>query len=212
MSVDAFIRRLANVALPEVFNPWGQICDVHDRSTADAIRRRNLRRVLTEFRLQGCKNMWFGRDLGHRGGRRTGIALTDEAHLPLLGQRLGIVLEKATTTESVAERTATEVWLAISRHSETPLLWNAFPFHPHRPGDPASNRQHRRAEAAAVSHITLELLDLMAPAQVIAIGSDAAELLSRLGVTSIAVRHPSYGGQAIFHAGIRESCSRARAR
>jgi hypothetical protein len=28
--------------------------------------------------------MWFGRDLGYRGGRCTGLAFTDEAHLPAL--------------------------------------------------------------------------------------------------------------------------------
>jgi len=34
----------------------------------------------------GSNTIWMGRDLGYRGGRRTGLALTDEAHLPLFSR------------------------------------------------------------------------------------------------------------------------------
>jgi hypothetical protein len=50
--------------------------------------------------------MWIARDLGYRGGRRTGVPLADDVHLPLVGQLLGgVELQRATKGPLIAERT-----------------------------------------------------------------------------------------------------------
>ena len=53
-----------------------------DGPDAPAIRRSNLGLVLEAALAGGISSLWIARDLGHRGGRRTGLALTDEVHLP----------------------------------------------------------------------------------------------------------------------------------
>jgi hypothetical protein len=55
----------------------------------------------------------------------------------------------------VAERTSTVVWDMLARIGERVLLWNAFPLHPHEPGNPLSNRVHTRAEREPTWLLTL---------------------------------------------------------
>ena len=86
---------------------------------------------------------------------------------------------------------------------EPPFLWNVFPFHPHEPGDPLSNRCHTAREARLCEDILVTLLDWFKPRRVVALGKDAQRALDRLGWANTYVRHPSYGGQARFIAGIR---------
>jgi hypothetical protein len=54
--------------------------------------------------------LWIGRDLGYRGGRRTGLALTDDVHLSIHVTRWNISVQWATTGSMVAERTAAVIW------------------------------------------------------------------------------------------------------
>ena len=152
----------------------------------------------------GTDTMWCGRDLGYRGGRRTGLALTDEAHLGVLRALLGTPrVAKATSTESAAERTALQIWKIIRHLPQPPFLWNVFPFHPHEPNQPMTNRCHTVAEARLAEDILATLLNWFAPERVVALGQDAYKALLRLGYAPTAIRHPSYGGQADFVLGIR---------
>lgn len=86
-----------------------------------------------------------------------------------------------------------------------PFLWNVFPFHPHEPGDPMSNRCHTRREAELCEDILDSLLRWFRPARLIALGKDAHRALDRLGYDSVCIRHPSYGGQSAFAAGVRQA-------
>jgi len=145
--------------------------------------------------------MWLGRDLGYRGGRRTGIPLTDEFHLAALQDSFGVFgLVKATTIrdEPVKERTATEVWKVLRMIGQPILLWNVFPFHPFEAGEPLSNRRHTRQEFDACRHILNKLFDWLNPTAVVALGADAEAAVLSMGYECQRVRHPSYGGQADF--------------
>ena len=83
--------------------------------------------------------IWIARDLGYRGGRRTGVPLTDEVHLGQAAALMGgIVLDRATRGPVVAERTAAIVWSVLTRIGEPAVLWNIFPLHPHEADDPFS--------------------------------------------------------------------------
>jgi uracil-DNA glycosylase len=79
-------------------------------------------------------------------------------------------------------------------------LWNVFPLHPHEAGEPFSNRSHNARERAAGEDVLAELIELLAPKRIIAIGNDAARSAGRVSPNkeAIQVRHPSYGGQTEF--------------
>jgi hypothetical protein len=203
---ENFVDALAALSFDNVFNPYADICADHDRPNAPAIRRRNLMSMLDAAEAIGTDSIWFGRDLGYRGGRRTGLALTDEIHLAVLGKAFGdVIVERATATAPVAERTAQEIWKMIRRLPTPPFLWNAFPFHPYEPGDPMTNRCHTAREARLVEDILETLLTWFRPRRVIALGNDAQRALQRMGWDATYIRHPSYGGQAAFVAGISQA-------
>jgi hypothetical protein len=147
--------------------------------------------------------IWIARDLGYRGGRRTGVPLTDEVHLAAAGSLFGgVALNRATHGPMVAERTAAVVWGLLRRIGEPAVLWNVFPLHPHENNDPLSNRCHTRAERAATWSLLEALIEMIKPRRIIAIGKDAGAALTEISVPVSLVRHPSYGGQAEFIAGI----------
>ena len=73
--VKEFADALAAFHLPNVFNPYTDECPAHDYDGSSIVRRNNLIAVLEGALRVGVETMWFGRDLGYRGGRRTGLAL-----------------------------------------------------------------------------------------------------------------------------------------
>jgi uracil-DNA glycosylase len=75
-----------------------------------------------------------------------------------------------------------------------------FPLHPHEPGDPFSNRTHRPHERAVGEELLAELVAMLRPRRLVAIGNDAAKVAFRLAASAeaVQVRHPSYGGQSDF--------------
>src|SRR5881398_1303530 len=117
MTVDEFVDELSSISLPDVFNPYRDICILSDHPASPSLRRQNLTLFLKAIVRHESRSLWLGRDLGYRGGRRTGIALTDEVHLSVLENTFGVFgLVKATRSEEEAtkERTATEVWKLLS--------------------------------------------------------------------------------------------------
>lgn len=203
MNPSSFVKELAAISLPNVFNPYSDTCPVHDRKDAPGTRRRNLRTYLVAAAELGVNTIWMGRDLGYRGGRRTGLALTDELHLSCLAKLFpGCEPSKATRGPLVAERTAAEIWTILARLPYPPLLWNVFPFHPHEQDSHLSNRRFTAGELQVVDELNAVLIQWLGIRRIIAIGRDAAQYTARYAVEVVAVRHPSYGGVAEFRRGI----------
>jgi hypothetical protein len=199
----SFVATLADMRLPAVFNPYADCCDVHDRKDAARLRRRNFQLFLEAALDHEVEEIWIARDLGYRGGRRTGVPLTDEVHLEFIGRLLGgIELHRATRGPVVAERTAAIVWRVLSRIDRPVLLWNVFPFHPHEPNDPFSNRCHTATERQQTLPLLRTLIDMVQPERLVAIGRDAQLALKDVGLPVSMVRHPSYGGQSEFISGL----------
>ncbi len=73
MKPKEFVEALADVKLPSVFNPYSDTCKISDRPDAARVRRRNLKLFLDAALAKNVRTMWVARDLGYRGGRRTGI-------------------------------------------------------------------------------------------------------------------------------------------
>jgi hypothetical protein len=196
---DAFVGRIEGLRFPNTFNPYAEICSVHDRPNAAVVRRENLRRVVRAALENGVDSVWIARDLGYRGGRRTGLALTDEFHLVAHAKLLRSgPLERATNGPPVIERTALVIWRMLQLLNAPVFLWNVFPLHPHEPEDPLTNRNHSRAERTACQPLLLWVLQHLNPKKVVAIGRDAKLALDDINANATAVRHPSYGGQNDF--------------
>jgi len=199
MKPNDFVDALAAVRLDAVFNPYSDRCEVHDRADAPKRRRANLQAVLEAASKVEIDTIWIARDLGYRGGRRTGLALTDEIHLSASSAIYGgLTLSRATKGPPVAERTAAIIWQVLEQIERPVFLWNIFPLHPHEPSESLSNRCHTRVERAVFRDLLMSLLDTLRPKHVIAIGRDAELALSEFTVESYKVRHPSYGGQTDF--------------
>ena len=148
--------------------------------------------------------LWIGRDYSYRGGRRTGLAFTDDEHLDEHAGTMGLTLRRPTRGAEVRERSARVVWSVLSRIEAAVFLWNVFPFHPHQPDNPFSNRSHVAAERRSGQNLLEQLVRLLDPAAIIAIGNDADKAARRLAGPAevVKVRHPSYGGQTEFLAGM----------
>src|SRR3954470_12573251 len=90
-----------------------------------------------------------------------------------LGEARGYRRATATPRPST-EASATMVWATIRHIEPLPLLWNAFPFHPHRDGNPFSNRLPASAELALGERFIEWLLRLFPIERVAAIGNAAS--------------------------------------
>jgi uracil-DNA glycosylase len=203
LNPKAFVTLLSEVRLPAVFNPYVDTCKAHDRADAPARRKQNLQLFLEAALDKKIETIWIARDLGYRGGRRTGVALTDDVHLERASRWLdGASFRRATRGPAVAERTAAVVWKVLSEIDEPVFLWNVFPFHPHEPSDPFSNRCHTREERLIALPLLETLIDMIRPRQLVAIGRDAQLALADIETPVATVRHPSYGGQTEFMSGL----------
>jgi|SRR6266853_4442457 len=58
------------------------------------------------------------------------------------------------------------------------FLWNVFPLHPRESGEPFSNRSHNAAERHIGEELLAELIRLVRPRRLFAIGNDAARSTS----------------------------------
>lgn len=205
MTPTSFVRALASIRLPNVFNPYADTCEVYDHADAPAVRRRNLRTLLAAAERLGIDTIWMGRDLGYRGGRRTGLALTDERHLPAMSRIYpGTESSRTTVGPEVAERTAAEIWAVLALLDKPPLLWNVFPFHPHEAGTPFTNRKFTSKELREVDDLNASLIKWLGIRRIVSIGQDAASYAAKFDVEVQSVRHPSYGGVTDFRNGISD--------
>ena len=204
-AISAFLDDLCTYESERVFNPWTTNCEHVDVGDSFGIRRENLRTVLCACADADEVDVWIGRDLGWRGGRRTGVALVDEYSLDNYALSIEVTgLKKATASPVMRERTATEIHLARVRVSRKVFFWNVFPFHPHEAGKSQSNRLHTRREHDVGLAFLTNVLALLPIGRVVTIGNDATNALQAAGVVCLPVRHPSYGGQRDFHQQIND--------
>ena len=206
MNSKTFLSELADYTAPKVFNPYSDVCPVFDLQNGVSIRTRNLKNVLRSLAAQELDSFWIGRDLGYRGGRRTGLAFTDEAHLAAASILWHARISQATKKPAVAERTAVNIWQELSRIEKSVFTWNIFPFHPHQAGNPYSNRSHTAKERDYGLQVLDSLMQWLKPKNLIAVGNDAYMHAVKMHPKNkvYKIRHPSYGGDKIFRSQIRK--------
>ena len=205
MGPSQFVSALCALSFEDAFNPYANRCPIHDKIDAPQKRTKALTGMVSSAVTRGVDSIWIGRDLGYRGGRRTGLALTDDMHMYAHARRWGVTLERPTKGQPVAERTAAVIWTVLEEIDVSVFLWNVFPLHPHDRDDPFSNRAHNARERAVGEDILAELILLLCPKRIVGIGNDAAKSVFRVApnLETVQVRHPSYGGQNEFLSQIR---------
>jgi uracil-DNA glycosylase len=212
--IEALVGRLADSDTnANAFNQYARIGQP-EAKLANELRRENLRLYLRQMAGIGPRAMLVGEAPGYRGCRLTGVPFTSEKIL-LRGlnveseqracQILGFECGYRKTAERervIGEASATMVWETIANLQPLPLLWNAYPFHPYRPGQPLSNRPPSARELRSGGEFLAELLRLYAVDTVVAVGNSAANGLKQAGLPFLMVRHPSHGGKTKFVAGL----------
>jgi uracil-DNA glycosylase len=161
------IERLAEARIGSTFNQYAADPRLRER-LVDYLRFRRSATILL-----------VGEAAGYRGARVSGLPFHSERQLTGSGP--------AELSATVVQRTLADLGIA-----DTVLLWNLVPTHPHRPGEPESNRAPTRGEIDACQ----PFLDRLARGRrVLAVGRLAER---ELGAPY--VRHPSHGGAAAFRA------------
>jgi len=200
-----FISSVSQISSPNSFNPYRDVCEIADTVHSPRIRKSNLTKVLKALIEAPSCSLWIGRDLGYRGGRRTGVALTDEEYLHQYAEIIGSEkLEKATLGPVMRERTANVVQGFLSRLSEPVFMWNVFPLHPFMQDKPMSNRKHTSTEREMSAFAIYWLIKNLKIKHIVAIGNDAQQCLTKMNINYTAIRHPSYGGQTDFVNGLEK--------
>jgi hypothetical protein len=222
MKPSSFLSLLTSFPdIPDVFNPWKDYDPENDASARAPLQRaEQLERYLVE-RVGRARLVLCAEAGGYQGKRQSGIAMTSERMLlGHLAKSNGIFASDviqgggqrtssaAAHRLGVTEPTATIVWGALkasgidTRHV---VLWNAFAFHPMKPGEALSNRPPTVAELAAGQEVLESFLSMFPSTRLIAIGDVAKDKLAGLQANvDNHVRHPAWGGAADFRRDIAQ--------
>ena len=114
MNPAQFIEELRGLNFENTFNPYRDRCSEYDLSDAPQRRSQILESLLNAALAQaesgrGIDSMWVGLALGYLGGRRTGLALTDDVRFEEHLKRWELPFERPTQGQ-VEEKTAKTVW------------------------------------------------------------------------------------------------------
>ena len=203
--ITGFVERLATVEL-------GPACTnfFNHEVPANALRRHNLELYLQEMLERRPKVLLVGEAPGFRGMRITGVPFTNRVILGgpansfgLFGPGKGYVLPPDAAGVA-AEPTATVLWQVLEEVGFLPLLWSAFPWHTHKPGQPMSNRTPRPSETKLGTSFWQELAELFGVTSIVAVGNVAQHSLQRSGLSAPKIRHPAHGGRSGFKQGLEQ--------
>ena len=198
-ALDQFGERLASrQGSTTVYNPYELIGPSS-----------NLGHYLRCLLEANCGVLAIGEAPGYLGCKLTGIPFTSES---VLRQARHPSLRKIASFSRIegncSERSASRIWRVLEEFNSFPVLWNAFPFHPHSAGNCESNRTPNSSELQEGLAFLSQLVDLFKPKRIVAMGGPAFKTASRLkrGITLVQIPHPANrekNGPAIFADGLR---------
>lgn len=177
-----------------------------------SIARNNLKCYFEQMMLIKPTILLVGEAPGYNGCRLTGVPFTSEQiiferinHNGLFGKENGYLVRKPEYLQK--EPTATIVWKALKEQRITPLLWNAFPFHPHQNNNKESNRRPNKAELIFGVSVLKMVINVFEIKRLISVGKISYQLLNTESIQSEYIRHPSNGGKKEFEDGLRNEYS-----
>jgi uracil-DNA glycosylase len=201
-TMNDLIEQLADFTAPNVFNPWRDV-DPLDIGSGELRRRLRLAR---HFNVR-AKLLLIGEAPGYQGCHFSGVPFTNEKLI------VDGVIPRIYATGRFTKRerpwcepSATIVWRTLHELglADDVVLWNAFAWHPHKPGNPMSNRAPTRMEVTKGLPVLLKVLNYFQGVPIVPIGRVSEKTLSSLGITTMkAVRHPSMGGATEFRDGMK---------
>jgi Uracil DNA glycosylase superfamily len=205
----AFVESVAERSYGSAFCMFRDADPALECAEGPAIRRANVAAYL-EARAGRAPLLLIGEAMGYAGGRFTGIAFTAERTLQAWGPPYAAT---SVRPEGWAEQSGTIVHgalAALALEADT-VLWNVVPAHPHRPGEPLSNRTPSVGELRAGAEVLGALIERLQPRAIVAVGRSAERALGELGLPSDAcVRHPANGGATAFRTGLERYVLSAR--
>lgn len=206
--LEGIIKQLAaGEHKQNVYNPYREGKDQNN-----AIRRHNLRLYLTQVLAgQLPPPLLVCEAPGYRGCRITGIPLCSRKlllngvdELGIFGRTHGYLEASDSAFQNIhGEQSATIVWNELRALGILPLIWNAFPWHPHRRNEPLSNRTPTKDELALGREILAQVIEQFHITQILAIGRSAQGSLRAMGISHVCARHPAHGGKQDFAASLR---------
>jgi hypothetical protein len=201
--LNIFFRLLMAGGGDAIFNPWRDRDECNDSTlNGPADRLSRLRSHLSA----SVARILIGEAAGYQGCHVSGIPFTSERviiagevpRVSCAGRRLSV------RARPWSEPSATIVWNTLHALgiADTTILWNAYPWHPFKPGRAHSNRTPNHSERAFGLPVLEALIQAYPPVQLFAVGRHAQQALHELGLSAIPLRHPSMGGAALFHRGL----------
>jgi len=163
--------------------------------------RNNLRLYFGYLMRNNHDILLIGEAPGYRGCRLTGIPFTSGAvvknHPHKIFKEIGNEIK---LHQVVSENTATILWDFLGHNRRVPILWNAFPFHPHKQDMLESNRKPDVQELEEGKEYLKIVYDIFKPKKLCAVGRVGESTLRELFPNKeiIYVRHPSRGGKQDF--------------
>ena len=184
MTIDEFIKGLSNYSSSDT------VTNMYHGNSKEAIAcRQNLKDFLEKNK--NAQILLVGEAPGYKGCARTGVPFTTDK-TEITANAIHEVLDKEKPSHPI-------------------LMWNAFPFHPHKKGDGNSNRKPNASELA-VGYIHLNNLLLIFPNLICfaAIGKTAEKQLKKLAPFNnpVYVRHPAHGGKTECQTQLKEVLAR----
>lgn len=179
-----------------------------DLTNAVDIRRQNLYNYFKSFSKKPAVVL-IGEAPGPWGCRFSGIPFTGERQLlnhelPFSGYQSSRNKPKLNVRKSTpyVSNSARIFWSVMKKYHPKFFVWNCVPIHPYKHNNMLSVRTPTSKEVKNYSNLLSEILSILKPKHIVAVGKKAEFLLSQLGIPCTYVRHPSQGGATKFKKGI----------
>ncbi len=161
-------------------------------------RLENLKKYLNYYQINKPDYMLVGEAPGYKGCAISGIPFTST--YVIVNSAFFKNFDMNTVGNKLQkEATSTIIWNYFEATSKFPLLWNIYPFHPHKTSNVNSNRTPSHAEILIGKEYMIDLLNIFPGVKVIAIGNMAYNAICEENIPVVAyARHPSFGGKNEF--------------
>jgi len=203
MGISELLAGLYEFRGANAFNQYAEIDPALDVPGAERIRCDNLIAYMDIFRK--AKVVLVGEAPSFHGCRFSGIPFMSEELLTgngILPWAKGVEFRRTSLREKpMSEHSASIVWETLGKRRDI-ILWNAFPWYPHKAVDNSANRKPTKDEEVQAAEVLRAFLGLHPKARVYAVGRTAEHALNSIGIEADYIRHPAMGGKPEFVKGI----------